>query len=107
MSKSKYDLGGGYSYRHFIWAPDRKLNPQYAGMPDINPAGIIIEYQGEPIAAPWFDSPEARAANVDQAAMWDLLSLHPLTIHPSVQAYGRDRKPSHHGWIRDGRWVPA
>lgn len=34
---------------------------------------------------------------------WDLLSLDPLTLSPSLlcQRCGR------HGFIRDGRWVPA
>lgn len=34
---------------------------------------------------------------------WEVISEEPLTLSPSLacQACG------HHGWVRDGRWVPA
>lgn len=34
---------------------------------------------------------------------WDLVSEKPLTLSPSVLC----RVCSHHGFIRDGMWVPA
>jgi hypothetical protein len=34
---------------------------------------------------------------------WDVLSTEPLTLSPSL----RCRRCGHHGFIRDGRWVPA
>ena len=34
---------------------------------------------------------------------WDVLSMKPLTLSPSL----RCRRCDHHGFIREGRWVPA
>jgi len=34
---------------------------------------------------------------------WDVASLDPLTISPSMLC----RACGHHGFIRDGKWVPA
>jgi hypothetical protein len=34
---------------------------------------------------------------------WDVLSVKPLTLAPSLLC----RVCQHHGFIRDGRWVPA
>jgi len=34
---------------------------------------------------------------------WDVISSDPLTLSPSVLC----RTCGHHGWIRDGKWVPS
>ena len=34
---------------------------------------------------------------------WDLVQLEPLTLSPSLLC----RACGHHGFIRDGKWVPA
>lgn len=34
---------------------------------------------------------------------WDLVSADPITLSPSLLC----RTCGHHGFIRDGRWVPA
>lgn len=34
---------------------------------------------------------------------WEVVSEEPLTLSPSLLC----RACGHHGWIRDGRWVPA
>lgn len=34
---------------------------------------------------------------------WDLIALEPLTISPSLLC----NACGHHGFIRDGKWVPA
>ena len=34
---------------------------------------------------------------------WDLVSVEPLTLSPSLLCRGC----GHHGFIREGRWVPA
>lgn len=34
---------------------------------------------------------------------WDVLSMEPLTLSPSIQC----RTCGHHGFIREGRWVPS
>lgn len=47
-----------------------------------------------------FDVPEAEGLG---GPRWQLLSLDPLHIEPSVLCRGC----GHHGFVRDGRWVPA
>lgn len=37
---------------------------------------------------------------------WELRSLDPLHVEPSIQTNCPDH-PKHHGWIRDGRWENA
>lgn len=37
------------------------------------------------------------------APTWEVISEEPLTLSPSL-ACGQC---GHHGWIRDGKWVPA
>lgn len=55
----------------------------------------------------YFDTPEAREAAPNHFehgyATWQVQSLEPLTISPSVLC----RTCGHHGFLRDGRWVPA
>ena len=109
------DLGSGFSYSFFQWAPDRDLNPQYDGIADIDKAGIIIWKDGERVAACHFDIPGNQELNRRQQAaghkpypLWTLMSLEPLHLEPSIQMYSKaDNKPTYHGFIRDGRWVSA
>lgn len=52
----------------------------------------------------YFDTPQVRRVfTPDEGRMWSVKQEAPLTLWPSLlcQACG------HHGWIRDGRWVPA
>lgn len=35
---------------------------------------------------------------------WNLISLEPLHVEPSVACR---EHPHHHGFIRDGKWIPA
>jgi hypothetical protein len=37
------------------------------------------------------------------AVSWEVVQEEPLTLSPSLAC----RHCSHHGWIRDGKWVPA
>lgn len=50
----------------------------------------------------WFDIPAAHEA-VPNSMYWDLVSMDPLTVEPSILC----RRCGHHGWIREGRWVSA
>lgn len=52
----------------------------------------------------YFDTPPVREAFEPAAsAMWTVEQQDPLTLSPSLLCRGC----GHHGWIRDGRWVPA
>ena len=49
-----------------------------------------------------FDTPEAHAAFKRPGAFWQVLSWEPLTLSPSLLC-----SCGNHGWILDGKWVPA
>lgn len=55
----------------------------------------------------YFDTPEAAAAAPEHFARgwarWQLHSLDPLDVSPSLLC----RTCGHHGFIRQGRWIPA
>lgn len=127
MTKHRIDLGHGFYYSFTSWSPDRKLNPQYEGMPDIDPVGIII-WRLEPrqpdqvidedapegfswtgVAYCYFDTPEIAAVAGD-SPRWTLHNLDPLHLEPSIQMYDFPdgvQTPSYHGHIRGGRWEPC
>lgn len=49
----------------------------------------------------YFDTPEVRAVLAGQRTFWQVDSVEPLTLSPSILCLEcRD-----HGWIRDGKWV--
>jgi hypothetical protein len=100
------DIGHGHVLRVFAWDPDRYLNPQFDGIPSEPRAGATIDHPhaktGEPCSgAINFDTPTMRRLVADRA-LWQVHSWEPLTISPSVLCSCGD-----HGFIRDGRWVPA
>lgn len=76
----------GIWYRHPHDAKDRELAKL---PPEERPAGYGI-HGVVPVKPEWPDG-------------WDVLSVEPLTLAPSL----RCRQCGHHGFIRDGRWVPA
>jgi hypothetical protein len=100
------DLGHSHTLKWLSWSPDRDLNPQYADQPDIERAGAIIDHiradgsqcDGGVIH---FDLPGVREI-VPNRAVWTVESWEPLTLSPSLLCHCGD-----HGFIRDGRWVPA
>ena len=51
----------------------------------------------------WFVADNATVCCHDECPgpTWELHSLDPLHVEPSVKT------TSHHGFIRDGKWVPA
>lgn len=52
----------------------------------------------------YFDTPKVREVfEPSPGAMWTVEQDEPLTLSPSLLC----RACGHHGWIRDGRWVPA
>lgn len=102
-----FDLGCGFTYSFFGWTPDRELNPQYEGIADVEKAGINIWKDGELVDSCAFNTPEVNAIPGMRDVKWQLVCLDPLHIEPSIQMYGDDRKPTHHGFIRGGRWIQA
>jgi len=101
------DLGGGHTLRYTAWAPDRDLNPQYAGIPDVERFGAIESHprpdgQGQCEGAVTFDGPAQRQLRPN-APRWTVESWEPLTLSPSILC----KLCGNHGYIREGRWIPA
>lgn len=110
------DLGGGVYMRWLRFAPDRDLNPQYSHLPDNDRTGIILGHVHPDGAvcegAVLFDTPENhRGVNPDgmpeQRPLWQVQSLEPLTLSPSILMDPAKGGCGLHGYIREGRWVSA
>jgi hypothetical protein len=100
------DLGDGHRGRISGWHPDRDLNPQYDGIPDVEEWGMEILHTspaGSPCAGfVTFDGEVQRQVEPNRPNRWTVESRDPLTLSPSVLCSCGD-----HGFIREGRWVRA
>lgn len=113
------ELGDGHALWFSQWAPDRALNPQYDGVPDVPRYSAVVEHRKPDgtlcMGCIHFDTPEVRA--VDEASRrhceklgipyhdyprWQVPSWEPLTVSPSLLCSCGD-----HGFIRNGRWERA
>ena len=107
MSGDRLDLGNDHYATFTAWAPDRDLNPQYKDLPDVEHWGAIIEHpdKRDPsrlcTSGITFDG-EVQRKMTPAAHLWTLVSLEPLHTEPSLLCICGD-----HGFIREGRWVPA
>jgi len=103
---NSFDLGHDHWAEYSSWAPDRGINPQYEGIPDVDRWGVLI-YHRNP-AGEWcagfctFAGDVQRRVQPDRPNVWQVESWDPLTISPSVLCSCGD-----HGFIRGGRWIPA
>ena len=113
--KVDLDLGEGHLLTFSSWSPDRELNPQYAGIPDIPKCGAIIAHpradgkyprsDGSPRicrSGIFFDVGQVRQVFGDKP-IWHVESWEPLTLSPSVLC----RECGDHGFVRSGKWVRA
>lgn len=101
------DLGGGVYMRWLQFSPDRDLNPQYADLADNPKTGVIVGHvhpDGEICeGAVLFDTPENHRGSPERP-LWQVESLDPLTISPSVFMSPETGGCGLHGFIRQGRW---
>jgi hypothetical protein len=106
VAEGSFDLGDGHRGQYSSWAPDRKLNPQYAGVPDVGKWGLLIFHTsvetGAPCAGFVTFAGEVQRTVAPEATTWDVQSWDPLTLAPSVLCSCGD-----HGFVREGRWVRA
>lgn len=98
------DLGHGVYMRWVEWTPDRALNPHLADLEDETPTGFIVGHVHDDGAVceglvP-FDTPANRREGRN---VWQVHSLDPLHVEPSILR----RECGLHGFVREGRWVPA
>lgn len=107
MSDQPIDLGHDHVIRFGEWDPDLELNPQCRDLADQLPARVsgIVSHKlpggGDCEGLITFDTPVARRCFPD-GPFWTVESREPLTLSPSLLCHCGD-----HGYIRDGRWVPA
>lgn len=115
--------------RWLAFSPDRELNPQYADLPDNDRTGVIVGHFHEegtcarhtdPAAcaknpkwcsercegAVLFDTPENHRGTAERP-LWQVQSLEPLTITPSILMTPGKGGCGLHGFISEGRWRDA
>ena len=97
------DLGHGHTLQFTSWSPDRELNPQYDGIPDIPKIGAIVDTGNGCENSIMFDLPGVREVIGPDRPVWQVQSWEPLTLSPSLLC----PLCGDHGFIREGRWVPA
>jgi hypothetical protein len=103
------DLGHSHYLWFHGWSPDRDLNPQYKNVPDIEKACATVSHpraDGKPGVC-WsginFDGEAHRKLWPDERHRWKVESWDPLTTSPSLLCM----ECGDHGFIRNGKWVPA
>jgi hypothetical protein len=99
------NLGHGHTLRYVCWRPDRELNPQYDGVPDVERYAAIVEHQtkdGESCTGSITFAGDVQARIEPNRPVWTVESWDPLTVSPSLLCSCGD-----HGWVRGGRWVRA
>lgn len=78
---------------------------------DDRPTGALVRFGGGPGDVDAYDHDDVCVGGISWCAecsgpTWTLVSLDPLHVEPSVQTTCQNHAP-HHGFIREGRWVPA
>lgn len=106
LTKDWTDIGHGHKVHWASWRPDRELNPQYAHLPDVEHAQLSVYHRradnGEPCMGGAMIDTVPDVVRGPERDLWQLVSLEPLTLSPSLLCVCGD-----HGFIRDGQWVPA
>jgi len=87
---TQFDLGNGTKYTRVVY------EDEWVGINEwhLTPAGELC--------GGWVPFTGNRFSN-GIGPTWEVISLDPLTLSPSLLC----RACQHHGFIREGRWVPA
>jgi hypothetical protein len=106
VSAEPLDIGCGHTLTFTRWSPDRDLNPQYAGLPDIDPVGALIEHttsDGKECTGYVHFNSEATRRVFPDDPVWIVEKWEPLTLSPSILC----KLCGDHGFIEEGRWRKA
>lgn len=104
LGDGPFDLGEGFSFRFASWAPDREIPEnaeRYKDVPDVERICIILKCAHGIEGVVHLDRGEIYKQIFGEREWWTVEREEPLTISPSVQT------GCCHGFIREGRWVPA
>lgn len=99
------NLGNNHWFGFVQWAPDRQLNPQYDGIPDVAKYGGFHIHpkpdgNGYCMGSITFESETANKIDAGRPK-WKVESWEPLTLSPSLLC----RSCNSHGFIQNGQWV--
>jgi hypothetical protein len=110
QARETIDLGLGHSMSWLQYKPDDlPANRKAHGgkLPRLERAGCTVYHktkEGKDCSGSLsFDLPEMRTAGVPEGHLWQVQSWDPLTITPSILC----KSCGDHGYITNGRWVPA
>ncbi len=104
--KELIDIGHGVGYLLTGWHPDRELNPHYDGIADVDRFGLLYRHpapDGSECGGSVIFEGEAASRVMPKHPKWTVDSWEPLTLSPSLLC----KSCGHHGFIKQGRWVPA
>jgi hypothetical protein len=100
------DIGHDHWLKYSCWKPNRALNPQYDGVPDVEKFAVMVWHKTTD--GRWCVSGCNLAGDVQRKIepnhpAWQVDCWEPLTLSPSILCLTcRD-----HGFIREGKWVTA
>lgn len=99
--RTPIDLGHGVVITEFIYS---RADPLHM----LRPIGLVERHRRPDngrvcLGSVRLDTPEAREAYQLPGPFWTVVQWDPLTLEPSLLC----RFCGNHGFIRDGRWVPA
>lgn len=110
------DLGDNHTLEFTCWRPDRDLNPQYDGIPDVERYGATVRHGDGCLSGILFDGDvqqklhaiyvkwaEKQGLKPRKYIAWQVECWEPLTISPSLLCL----RCGDHGYIRQGKWVKA
>lgn len=110
------NIGGGVYARWCQWSPERRLNPQYDGIPSSKNDGLIVgHFHPDGLWCEGYVQLKTRSylarlekglTDADLPA-WDIVSWKPLTLSPSIHMAPDKGGCGLHGYIREGKWVSA
>lgn len=102
------ELGGGHTLRFTGWYPDRDLNPHMAHLPDVERFGFVWEHDdakrpGERCMGSGHFDGEVQRELVSERTRWTVVSFEPISLTPSLLCGACGA----HGFVTNGKWVPA